>query len=291
MKIMSFNVCSLRTWVDFDSQDWLEWKRVLKEIVKYNNIGIVMLQEVYKYEQSFINDLAEFLGNDASVISTENYTNCNRNLHNAVYYRSALFRSVTDISNDFKKYQNRNNNFQIIKFEKGSKTLFLVNVHLASDGNARIVDGGDHANDLINLEQLLSCLEQKFPNSYIMAGGDFNYSHDLLSKHFTEKNVLTNWLLDDETATGKGAQTTLTQVGQMGNAMDHFIYNSNLKTKIQKQAYNENQNDLWNFTLGVLHVENGNSTQIRIGNLKELSFIDYHQTISDRFPIITELKF
>ena len=70
---------------------------------------------------------------------------------------------------------------------------------------------------------------------------------------------------------------------------DHFIYNSNLKNRIKKQAYNENKNDPWNFTLGVLHVENGNSTKIRIGNLKEVAFMDYHQSISDHFPIITEI--
>ena len=291
MKIMSFNVCSLRTWRDFYSEEWMEWKKALKAIVEYNNVDIVMLQEVYKSEPSYIKDIASFLGNEYKTITTESYSNCNCNLHNAIFLGQNLAGvSVSDISQNYQNYQNRNNNFQVIKFNISANDLILVNVHLASDGNARIVDGGDHANDLINLEQLLSNLEHQFPDAYILAGGDFNYSHDLLSKHFAENNVLTNWLLDDETASGKGAQTTLTQAGQMGNAMDHFIYNSNLKTKIKKQAYNENQNDPWNFTLGVLHVENGNSTKIRIGNLKEVSFMDYHQTISDHFPIITELK-
>ncbi len=48
MKIMSFNVCSLRTWGGFDSAEWLEWKRSLKEFVECNNVDVVMLQEVYK---------------------------------------------------------------------------------------------------------------------------------------------------------------------------------------------------------------------------------------------------
>lgn len=291
MKIMSFNVCSLRTWRDFYSEEWMEWKKALKAIVEYNNVDIVMLQEVYKFEPSYIKDIASFLGNEYKTITTESYSNCNCNLHNAIFLGQNLAGvSVSDISQNYQNYQNRNNNFQVIKFNISANDLILVNVHLASDGNARIVDGGDHANDLINLEQLLSNIEQQYPDAYILAGGDFNYSYDLLSKHLAENNVLANWLLDDETATGKGAQTTLTQAGQMGNAMDHFIYNSNLKTRIKKQAYNENQNDPWNFTLGVLHVENGNSTKIRIGNLKEVSFVDYHQTISDHFPIITELE-
>ncbi len=291
MKIMSFNVCSLRTWRDFYSEEWSEWKRVLKEIVDYNNVDVVMLQEVYKYEPSYIKDLAVFLGSDFKTITTESYSNCNCNLHNAVFFGQSLSGvSVSEITQNYKRYQNRNNNFQVLRFGTGNRELILLNVHLASDGNAKIIEGGDHAKDLINLEKLLFTLEQQFPDSYILSGGDFNYSHDLLSKHFAEKNVLTNWLLDDETATGKGSQTTLTQAGQMGNAMDHFIYNPNLKTRIKKQAYNDNQNDPWNFTLGVLHVQRGSSTQIKIGNLKEVSFMDYHQTISDHFPIITEIN-
>ena len=123
-----------------------------------------------------------------------------------------------------------------------------------------------------------------------MAGGDFNFSNDLLSKHFSDNQVLTNWLLDDENTTGKGTQTTLTQAGQMGNAMDHFIFNSNLKNRIRKQAFNDNPNDPWDFVLGVLHITRNGTTQIKIGNYKEVSFQDYHATISDHFPIITELN-
>ena len=85
MKIMSFNVFSLRTWGSFKSAEWLEWKKVLKEIVKYNNVDIVMMQEVYKCEPNFINDLKSFLGDDVAVLSTEAYANCNRNLHNAIF--------------------------------------------------------------------------------------------------------------------------------------------------------------------------------------------------------------
>lgn len=291
MKIMSFNVFSLRTWRGFESAEWLEWKKVLKEIVEYNNIDIVMMQEVYKCEQNFINDLRAFLGNDVDVLSTEAYANCNRNLHNAIFYKPASFGCVTDIIHDFENYQNRNNNFQVIKFENGSKSLILVNVHLASDGNARIVEDSEHAEDLINLEQLLTCLEKKFPNAYIMAGGDFNYSNDLLIKDFSNNQVLTNWLLDDENTTGKGTQTTLTQAGQMGNAMDHFIYSPNLKNRIYKQAYNDNKNDPWNFSLGVLHVPRTEETVIKIGNLKEVTFSEYHTYISDHFPIITEINY
>lgn len=290
MKIMSFNVFSLRTWGGFESAEWLEWKKVLKEIVEYNNVDIVMLQEVYKYEPNFINDLKLFLGNDVAVISTEAYSNCNRNLHNAVFYKSGTFESVVDITLDFEKYQNRNNNFQIIKFENCSKSLILVNVHLASDGNAKIVEGSEHAEDLRNLEQLLTYLENQNSDAYIMAGGDFNFSDDLLSKHFSDNQVLNNWLLDDENTTGKGTQTTLTQAGQMGNAMDHFIYSPSLKNKICKLAFNENMNDPWNFALGVLHVQKHGETVIRIGNMKEVSFIDYYTYISDHFPIITEIN-
>ena len=290
MKIMSFNVFSLITWGGFESAEWLEWKKVFKEIVEYNNVDIVMLQEVYKYEPNFINDLKLFLGNDVAVISTEAYSNCNRNLHNAVFYKSGTFESVVDITLDFEKYQNRNNNFQIIKFENCSKSLILVNVHLASDGNAKIVEGSEHAEDLRNLEQLLTYLENQFSDAYIMAGGDFNFSDDLLSKHFSDNQVLNNWLLDDENTTGKGTQTTLTQAGQMGNAMDHFIYSPSLKNKICKLAFNENKNDPWNFALGVLHVQKHGETVIRIGNMKEVSFIDYHTYISDHFPIITEIN-
>ena len=290
MKIMSFNVCSLRTWGGFESQEWLEWKRVLKEIVEYNHVDIVMLQEVYKYEPSFIDDIKSFLGNDVAVISTEAYSNCNRNLHNAVFYRPVQFNAF-DLSQDFTNYQNRNNNFQVIKFENGSKTIILVNVHLASDGNAKIVEGSEHAEDLRNLEQLLTCLENQYPNAYIMAGGDFNFSDDLLAKHFSDNHVLTDWLLDDENTTGKGTQTTLTQAGQMGNAMDHFIYSPNLKTRICKLAFNDNKNDPWNFALGVLHVPRNGETVIKIGNLKEVSFTDYHTYISDHFPIITEINY
>ncbi|MBR5033234.1 MAG: endonuclease/exonuclease/phosphatase family protein [Treponema sp.] len=291
MKIMSFNVCSLRTWGGFDSAEWLEWKKSLKEIVECNNVDVVMLQEVYKYDPSFINDLSSFLGGDVSVISTEAYSDCNRNLHNAVFYRSSNFGNrVEDITKDFWNYQNRNNNFQVIKFGSGSKELILVNVHLASDGNARIVEGSEHAEDLRNLEQLLTCLENQFPDAYIMAGGDFNFSNDLLSKHFSDNQVLTNWLLDDENTTGKGTQTTVTQTGQMGNAMDHFIYSPNLKTRISKQAFNDNKDDPWNFTLGVLHIQKHGETVIRIGNLKEVSFNEYHTYISDHFPIITEIN-
>ena len=289
MIIMSFNVCSLRTWGGFESAEWLEWKKVLKEIVEYNHIDIVMLQEVYKYEPSFINDLKTFLGNDVAVISTEAYSDCNRNLHNAVFYRPVQFNAF-DLSQDFTKYQNRNNNFQVIKFENGSKTIILVNVHLASDGNAKIVEGSEHAEDLRNLEQLLTCLEKQFPNAYIMAGGDFNFSDDLLSNHFSDNQVLTNWLLDDENTTGKGTQTTLTQAGQMGNAMDHFIYSPNLKNKICKLAFNDKKNDPWNFALGVLHVPSNGETVIKIGNMKKVSFIEYHTYISDHFPIITEIN-
>lgn len=291
MKIMSFNVCSLRTWGGFESAEWLEWKRVLKEIVEYNNADIVMLQEVYKYEPSFIDDLKSFLGNDVAVISTEAYSNCNRNLHNAVFFKPATFGSITDITSDFENYQNRNNNFQIIRFENASKTIILVNVHLVSDGNAKIVEGSEHAEDLRNLEQLLTCLENQFPNAYIMAGGDFNFSNDLLSKYFSDNQVLTDWLLDDENTTGKGTQTTLTQAGQMGNAMDHFIYSPNLKDRINKQAFNAIESDPWNFTLGVLHVQNNGEIVIKIGNMKEVSFIDYHTYISDHFPIITEINY
>ncbi|MBO4639902.1 MAG: endonuclease/exonuclease/phosphatase family protein [Treponema sp.] len=291
MKIMSFNVCSLRTWGGLDSAEWLEWKKALKEIVEYNNVDIVTLQEVYKFEPNFINDLTSFLGNDVSVISTESYSNCNRNLHNAVFYRPALFGNrVEDITKDYWSYQNRNNNFQVIKFGTGSKELILVNVHLASDGNAKIVEGSEHAEDLRNLEQLLTYLDNQFPDAYIMAGGDFNFSDDLLSKHFSDNHVLSNWLLDDENTTGKGTQTTLTQAGQMGNAMDHFIFNSNLKNRIRKQAFNDNPNDPWDFVLGVLHISRDGTTQIKIGNYKEVSFQDYHTTISDHFPIITELN-
>ena len=289
MKIMSFNVCSLRTWRGFDSQDWLEWKKILKEIVEYNKVDIVMLQEVYKCEPNFINDLKVFLGDDVDVLSTEAYSNCNRNLHNAVFFRSVQF-DLTDLSQDFAKYQNRNNNFQVIKFKNGSKTIILVNVHLASDGNAKIVTGSEHAEDLRNLEQLLTCLEKQFPDAYIMAGGDFNFSDDLLSKFFLENQVLSNWLLDDENTTGKGVQTTLTLAGQMGNAMDHFIYSPNLKNRIFKQAFNDNKNDPWNFALGVLHIPSHGETVIKIGNMKEVSFTDYHTNISDHFPIITELN-
>lgn len=291
MTIMSFNVCSLRTWGGFDSEAWLEWKRVLKEIVEYNHVDIIMLQEVYKYEPNYIKDLKLFLGNDVSVISTETYSDCNRNLHNAVFYKSCAFGNVTDLTHDFGNYQNRNNNFQIIKFENGSKTLILVNVHLASDGNAKIVEGSEHAEDLRNLEQLLTCLKNQFPDVYIMAGGDFNFSDDLLSKHFTDNQVLTDWLLDDENTTGKGTQTTLTQAGQMGNAMDHFIYSPNLKENICKQAFNAVESDPWNFALGVIHVQNHGETVIKIGNMKEVSFIDYHSYISDHFPIITEINY
>ena len=290
MKIMSFNVFSLRTWGGFESAEWLEWKKVLKEIVEYNNIDIVMMQEVYKCEPNFINDLRAFLGNDVDVLSTEAYANCNRNLHNAIFYKPGSFGNVTDITLDFGNFQNRNNNFQVIKFENGSKTLILVNVHLASDGNARVVEDSEHAEDLKNLEQLLTCLENKFPDAYIMAGGDFNYSNDLLKKDFSNNQVLTSWLLDDENTTGKGTQTTLTQAGQMGNAMDHFIYSPNLKSRIRKQAYNGNKNDPWNFALGVLHVPGNGDTLIRIGNLKEVTFTEYHTYISDHFPIITEIN-
>lgn len=41
MKIMSFNVFSLRTWRGFESAEWLEWKKVLKEIVEYKYPSIL----------------------------------------------------------------------------------------------------------------------------------------------------------------------------------------------------------------------------------------------------------
>lgn len=289
MKVLSFNACSLRTWGGFGSEEWLEWKRVLKEIIRYYKIDILMLQEVYKYEQSFINDLANFLGKDISVITTESYSNCNRNLHNAVFYKPAKFKNMEDLTQDFENYQNRNNNIQVIKLENNSKSFILVNVHLASDGNARIVSGSEHSEDLNSLEKLLTCLDKQFPNAYILAGGDFNFSYDLLSNYFVENHVLNNWLLDDELTTGKGIQTTLTASGQMGNPMDHFIYNNNLKRTIVKQAFNNDVNDPWNFALGVQHVQQGNSTVIKIGDLKTITFKDYHKTVSDHFPIVTEI--
>lgn len=283
MKIMSFNVCSKDSWgVKLPTKEkWDSWQNYFKEIVDYNSPDVIFLQEVYVTE-NYIEDLRQNLGSEWNVFYT-NVTGLNKNLNNAVFFKI----SCMNISKNYSQYQSVHENCQVIKIQKKSKIIIGVNVHFKSDINSVIVPGSEHEKDLIHLCELLNQLEIDYPEALIFAAGDFNYSYDLIYKYHLFQELLNRWILDDPNTQKEGpALTTLKADGSMGNCMDHFIFNEGASSLLKKQDFN-NTGLKWNFTLGVLHLDEGTRFLLK---KTELSPVDYFYNISDHFPIVTEIN-
>lgn len=296
MIVMSFNVRSNASW---KYESWDLWRKRFSKIVKLNSPELIFLQEVKIFENWVSKDLIKLLEETTrfewGAICTGLNPSCKDIFNNAILYKKSDNIKISDISENYANFQNSNRNIQIIEIKKGTEITIGVNAHFRSGKNSSIEVGRPHEYDLKQMIALLTQLGRDYPNAGIFAAGDFNYDCDLLSQYFAENRVLNDWLLDDESITGNGlVSTTVTRSGNMGNPMDHFLFNSKIQKNIIKHGfmgyYDGNKCDKWNFVLGIPHKKVDEEIRLDFGDY-DMSFADYHQHISDHFPIVSEIKF
>ena len=135
LKLMSFNVCSIRSWKFKDNQPiskkWLDY---FSEIIKTNDSNIIFLQEV-KTKNNEISYLCNSLGSEWCVFDTSTIANCKDNLNNAILFKNEL--NCKEVTKKYNTYQNCNNNLQIIEFKHKDKYFIGINTHLKSDKDGK----------------------------------------------------------------------------------------------------------------------------------------------------------
>lgn len=310
IKIMSFNVCSAVTWKNETFQEWLQ---VFSKIKMKSNADIILLQEVKG--DVFLEQIKNKLGGNWRYFSThsyslkekkifgdENFSKCNENLNNAIFYNTEKLSgkdlaqrfNFTDFENS--KYKHDKNNMQVVEFTVRNennntinkpKKLYVVNVHLPSDENGRMIPNSKHLKYLLTVKIVLTTISQLSRENAVIAGGDFNYGTLILQSDslvrdlwLPEAKFLPNWTVDNGKIIGNSLDekyiqeictTVPRKITNISYPMDHFIYNDNIKNKIIEKMQLVTMRD--------------NKKFIHIDSSTRIFCEEWHRTVSDHLPI------
>lgn len=292
--IMSFNIQGNNVQHDVINEDWVDQ---IVQVIKMSKADIVLLQEVRLLRESPANNLLESLvsklnkkGDNWNFCSSVRYAKCKMDLHNAILYNAKNVTLKKDLAysppfnfvqyydtteNDPRRYQFVYNNVQVIEFahkDKSSQSFYVVNVHLPSPKNTKLVK------ERHILELLYADYKSKKP---LIIAGDFNIRRSELKRgsNFSDAIIDGNEGRYSDFWGQKTTLSTSTKEFTLSNDYDHFIVNKNSLFYISEQ---------------MRHVFTKNKVEkydtLSIGKEKYSNSFDY-MDLSDHMPIMIRLKF